>query len=99
MVETIGAIEPPCVGSNETDMCIWGGTNISSFTISNVFEHIAGACYAGNMNPWKYIWKLMVLGRIRSFIWMIHHYRNMTNQYLNVLKLMDPYREDCAGHE
>ncbi|CAL5196752.1 unnamed protein product [Lathyrus oleraceus] len=80
MVERIQAIEPTTLDTIDYEKCIWEGINSGYFTISKAFDLIADTSNPNHMDHWGLIWKLPILERISSCIWMIHYNGIMTNR-------------------
>lgn len=91
IVDRIRAMDPPELDSTKSES--------RQFTISNAYYICAGTEAAESLEPWRDIWILHVLERIRSVVYLMQHEGLKTNKYLSQLLLKDPYCEDYIGEE
>ncbi|CAN1192186.1 Putative ribonuclease H protein At1g65750 [Linum perenne] len=77
-LEQIAGMDTPGVTSEEDEL-IWGPDPKGKISISSTYEILD----AGNTNVesplWKLVWKWKGLNRVRHFLWLAAHNRQLTN--------------------
>ncbi|KAF7834787.1 putative ribonuclease H protein At1g65750 family [Senna tora] len=80
IVKNIAGIQAPNEHAGE-DMIFWGLTNDGNFSVKSAYHAIAGFRHENVGSHWKFIWKWPVIQRVRSFLWLVAHERDITNLY------------------
>ena len=61
------------------DGTCWGPTPDGMFIVKSTYDIIRQNKKSPTSNTWKRIWKLNVPQKIRTFMWLLHHGRILTN--------------------
>ena len=84
--------------NERTDRMCWGLNTDGKFTLKSVYTLTRHNDATIQIGSWKQIWSLKVPQRIRTFVWLLHHGKILTNQVRARRGLtFDPYCKHCPG--
>ncbi|PNY05394.1 ribonuclease H [Trifolium pratense] len=95
IISKLFAIVPPN-NASAADMRAWRGTMDGNFSIASAYTMLC------NLNDdewdvvWRRIWRLQVLERVRSFIWLVRHDRLITNYRKSKMHICAPWCKHCV---
>lgn len=65
---------------SNNDLVYWSASSHGNFSVSSVYELSIGAVNDDGDKIWGMVWKLKVLDKIWSFLWLVVHKRVMCNE-------------------
>ncbi|XP_040372858.1 uncharacterized protein LOC112194030 [Rosa chinensis] len=71
---------PPGFDGCGDDTQIWGGTSNGSFSVKSAYN-IFFEDYEQMHSPWKFIWKMQVPPKLKTFLWVLCHGKLLTNAH------------------
>ncbi|PRQ60552.1 putative reverse transcriptase zinc-binding domain-containing protein [Rosa chinensis] len=77
IIDQIIRIPPAFDGCGE-DKQIWGYTSNGIFSVKSAYA-IFLASYCQDNSPWKFIWKLQLPPKLKTFTWIVFHGKLLTN--------------------
>ncbi|KAL4280973.1 hypothetical protein GQ457_03G007680 [Hibiscus cannabinus] len=76
--DSIAVVQPPRVGLG-ADAPEWRWTDTRQFTSSSAYSFLSDMVSGSSDNFWQKVWTLPIPQRIRKFLWITLHNRNLTN--------------------
>ncbi|XVF22870.1 hypothetical protein REPUB_Repub12eG0208500 [Reevesia pubescens] len=73
--ETLSLVQPLQEGDDKT---IWTGSSNGVFSVKSAYDLMVSASHQSPV--WNQIWKLDVLPRVKSFLWLLNHNRLLTKE-------------------
>ncbi|GAU47106.1 hypothetical protein TSUD_403390 [Trifolium subterraneum] len=98
LCQKIAAIYPPHM-DNGRDERIGAGGSKNDFSIAVMYNTMCGFREEDVDPIWRRIWKIKVLERVRTFIWMVKHTRLLTNSLKSVMGLCHAMCSYCGDVE